>query len=439
MTRLLEREHYNELTVAQIIALAGVSRPTFYEHFTGREAALLAVLAPIREQLLRRARTTVRGLPPGRCASGVIEAIVQFASSEPVLARIAISETLSAGRGALDERDELIGSLASIIEESYRQAPPATLAPDVPSIVLTGAVSRMLAAGLSHCQPPGDELSRQLTAWLQSYQVPLAEHRWRSLRAVSDPAPSPFLAPGPLRAPADRVSGRHALQPSRTIERQRLRLIFATAEIVHRDGYDAASVAAIARHAGLDPRVFYRLFADKREAFTACSELLFGHLMAVTAGAFASGATWPERVWEAARVFAQCLTQNATLASVALMDAHSTGVHAPRRAQRTAGAFTIFLEEGLREHPPSGVPVEVCLDALTASIFELSYQLVRREQPPPFCGVLPHALFLTLAPFLGAGQTNALLDRQMAGAGDRARTPPSPSEHAVPTFAPGPG
>ena len=62
--------------------------------------------------------------------------------------------------------------------------------------------------------------------------------------------------------------------------------MFATAELVQSKGYTATTIAQITKRAGVDGRVFYRMFADKQEAFSAIHELGFQHLMAATAAAF---------------------------------------------------------------------------------------------------------------------------------------------------------
>ena len=44
---------YGEMTVEDVIGVAGVSRRTFYEHFKNKEEAFLAAYDAVVEQLLR--------------------------------------------------------------------------------------------------------------------------------------------------------------------------------------------------------------------------------------------------------------------------------------------------------------------------------------------------------------------------------------------------
>jgi AcrR family transcriptional regulator len=408
MGRLACADGYACVTVADLATAAGVSRPSFYRCFSDREDCLLAALAPVVQQLYSEVGAAVRGVSPERSAACAVEALLDFARTSPGMARLAFAESLMAGPGALDARDGMVSALGVLIADSYRDARPATLAPDIPETVLVGATTRLLGARLGARERIDDAFATELRDWLASYEMPLDRHRWRSLTPLRPPARSPFLPP-PLGLSAYRPCAADRISFDPAAERQRMRIIFASAEVVAASGYHAASVTEIARQAGLDTGVFYRLFADKREALRTCGELLFGHLMAVTAGAFVLGDSWPEHVWEASRAYMQCLQENPTLASVALVESHTAGASAARRARETA--FTIFLEEGYRCQASRARPSGCALEALATCLFELAYKLFRAEHQQ-ISGFLGHVCFIALAPFLTAEGAHAFLARQ---------------------------
>jgi AcrR family transcriptional regulator len=60
---------------------------------------------------------------------------------------------------------------------------------------------------------------------------------------------------------------------------QRERLIAAMAEVCGEDGYVAATVAEVARRAGVSTASFYRQFKDRRECMLVSFEELFGRLL----------------------------------------------------------------------------------------------------------------------------------------------------------------
>jgi AcrR family transcriptional regulator len=407
------RDGYTAVTVGQVVALAGVSRTTFYEHFIDKEDCFLAALAPIRSHLLADVLDAVQREPPERALTAAVAALVSFAGTHPASARLLMSELLAGGPPALDARDEGIVEMAHLTDAARGQVPPELALPDLHSQLVLGATCRLLASRLARGEPLLDDLCSELVAWIESYDQPAGEHRWRTSQPASAPGRSPFLPHGPLRAPAAPASPRTRMPEDSLAEYQSLRIMFATAEIVQRDGYSAATVAEITRRAGVDGRAFYRSFADKQEAFAAATELLFRHVMAAAAAAFVTGDSWPERVWEAARALTQCVEQNPTLARVSLIEIHAVGPVSMRRAAELACAFTIFLQEGYRHEPKHGCPSTLALEAIATTVFELGYQQARsKNADPKLSGLAAHVAFIALAPFLGAAEANEFLDRK---------------------------
>jgi AcrR family transcriptional regulator len=413
VSELTARDGYTEVTVGAVISHAGVSRPTFYEHFSGREDCLLAALAPLYARLLAEVLEAVDGASPAGAAGAAASALVSFAQREPAMARLALGEPLAAGSRCLCARDDFVASLAHRIEAAYARAPRDAPAADLSGRVLVGAISRMLASRLAREEPITDAFSRELLAWVEAYELPLERHRWRALQAVAKPRRSQYPPAAALRAPAPSAENGRRVHNAAALAEQRMRIIFATAELVSRVGYEAATVTAISREAGLDTRAFYRCFSEKAQALRAAGELLFGHLMAVAAGAFVVGETWPERVWEAASALAECAQQNETLARVWLLHGQAAGPATADRLQEIARAFTVFLEEGLRDEATS-TPPDVTLEAISTSVFEIGYQLARSGDGQELPGLVPHLVFIALAPFLGASKTSRFVAERCA-------------------------
>ncbi len=116
---------YPEMSVETIIARAGVSRRTFYEHFKNKEDAFLAAYdAAVYQQArcIRRAyfkETTVRE----RLRAG-IRAYMELMASDPELARMCIVEVLAAGPQAIARRNEAMRMFAEIIEDNIHELIP---------------------------------------------------------------------------------------------------------------------------------------------------------------------------------------------------------------------------------------------------------------------------------------------------------------------------
>jgi AcrR family transcriptional regulator len=417
MTQLAALEGFTDVSVGQVIARAGVSRATFYEYFTDKEECFAAALAPLASCVRASVREAVVADRPERATQQATLALVAFACSQPVPARLLLSDTLTGGPRARDLRDGLIADAARIIDDAHKRAPRGAVIPDLPSRLIVGVSARLLASWLRHGgEPPRPVLAEEILGWLAAYAHPVAHHRWGTLAALQ-PARSPFLPPTALRPPPALAPGRPRIAEEAVVENQWLRIVFATAEVVGRDGYAGSTVAEITRVAGVEPRVFYGCFAGKRQAFGAVGELLFRHTMAVTAGAFVAGESWPERVWEAARALTQSAEQNPTLASVSLLESHLGAQAATHRVGGLVRAFTIFLQEGARD-PVEQVggspspPAEPMLDAIGTAVFEHGYQHAREHGAQALSCLHPHVVFIALTPFLGAIETSDLLHQK---------------------------
>lgn len=110
------------LSVAHVVERSGVSRRTFYEHFSDREDCLAAAF----EQAVLYASEPVLAAwrSEGRWRERVREsliALLEFLECKPVLGRLLIAESSMAGRKTLEGRRRVLGVLHGAIEQGSRQ------------------------------------------------------------------------------------------------------------------------------------------------------------------------------------------------------------------------------------------------------------------------------------------------------------------------------
>src|SRR2546427_567516 len=79
------RDGYAHANVSEVIAEAGVSRPTFYDYFTDKDDCFVAAVTHAHEGLLSDVAAAVESSPPAQSAAACVEATVAFAGSEPEL------------------------------------------------------------------------------------------------------------------------------------------------------------------------------------------------------------------------------------------------------------------------------------------------------------------------------------------------------------------
>jgi AcrR family transcriptional regulator len=155
---------YPEMSVETIIARAGVSRRTFYEHFKNKEDAFLAAYdAAVHQQArcIRRAyfkETSVRE----RLRAG-IRAYMEFMASEPELARMCIVEVLAAGPQAIARRNAAMRMFAVIIEDNIHELIPGCQRAALASEMIVGGIhevvfTRILANRMDELPDMADDL-----------------------------------------------------------------------------------------------------------------------------------------------------------------------------------------------------------------------------------------------------------------------------------------
>ena len=415
MARVASHDGYARATVSAVIAAAGVSRPTFYEYFAGRDDCFLAALADSQSRLTRATHEAVERQSPEHASQAAVVALVSFAAAEPTLARLLMSESMAGGPTALGERDKGVRELARIVDERRAQAAPDAPVADIESTTLIGGVYRLLATRLRRGEPGMSALSEDLTAWIDSYALPACECRWQALRSIGPLEPSPFVPATVLHAPTALAPGRPRLSDEQVARNHRARILFAAACLAEEKGYAATTVADITSLAGIDGRAFYRLFADKQDAFMAVHELGFQQVMDITARGFFSGSTWPERCWEAGRALTQLLERNPLVAHIGFIEGYAVGRSAAQRVEDSHVAFTVFLQEGHQHQPTPERLSRVALEAIVTTVFETIYQQARVGASSRLSGLLPYIAHVWLTPFIGAATANALVGEMSSG------------------------
>jgi AcrR family transcriptional regulator len=415
MVYTASHDGYARANVSAVIAQAGVSRPTFYDYFADKDDCFLAAVRDTQQLLARRVGESVAAQPPEQATTAALEALLAFARAEPAMARLVANETMSAGGLALDVREQGIADLAAIVERAHANLAPTSQVPDISVDTALGAAYRLLAARLRRGERAPAGLLDDLLAWVRYYENRVEQHRWHDHSPAAEPTRSPFLPKTAMRAPSPLPPGRPRVSEAEVAENHRLRIMFATARLVAEKSYSATTITDITKRSGLDARSFYKAFAEKQDAFMAVHELGFQELMAVTAGAFFAGASWPERVWEAARAFTQFLESHPTIARAGFVEAYAISPGAVQRVEDSHAAFTIFLHEGYQFRPGPRPPSRLALEAIVAAIFELVHRRVReRHGKPRLSGLLPSITHLCLTPFLGSVDANDFIDRALA-------------------------
>jgi AcrR family transcriptional regulator len=177
MLRAASELGYREANVQDVIERAGVSRPTFYEHFSNKEACFLAAFDVTAERL--RDRVSQAGRQGGdslrdRLRFG-LETLLHFVATEPDAASTLIVEARAASVEAVMRRDDLLDYFAGCIDAQVRE-----LLPDAPShspvtaAGIVGGVEALLYARLNKSET--DDLDSLLPSMMYFLVLPFEGH-----------------------------------------------------------------------------------------------------------------------------------------------------------------------------------------------------------------------------------------------------------------------
>jgi AcrR family transcriptional regulator len=402
---------YAAATIAEAIAAAGVSRPTFYEYFADKSSCFVATVETIQTELLTTAVGALEDGPPERAVFIVVDVLIDFAATRPEPARVLLNEAMGGGAPSLDVRDRGLDALAALVEARHEMT-SAAIVPDLPSRPLLGGIYRLLASRLREGEPCGPELRDDLLEWLSRYMARSSDHRWRQLQPIAG-LTSPLIVEPPLEPQIRLGRGRTRVSDKELAENYWQRIVSAAARLAIEKGASATTVTDLARGAGIDNRVLYRLFKGKEEIFLALYELLFRRVLGATAAGFHTGETWPEKVWEAARVFARYVQQHPALARASFVDSFACDDKVVQRVEQLVNGFTIFLQEGFQYRPLMDPPSALALQAIAATLFELGYLYTREDRVDELPGLVPHTTFIVIAPFVGVAASNAFIDGRL--------------------------
>lgn len=122
MLRATAQLGYREMSVQDVLDRAGVSRPTFYEHFDNKEdcflAAFDAAAARLRERLEAAGENAENWRERLRAA---LEELLRFVAEEPDAAMSLIVDARAACPSALHRRDEMLDRFASCLDREVRR------------------------------------------------------------------------------------------------------------------------------------------------------------------------------------------------------------------------------------------------------------------------------------------------------------------------------
>ena len=168
---------YLETNVQDVIDRAGVSRPTFYEHFSNKEDCFLAAFDSSSKRLRQKIDAAARkgGDDWRDRVRFALEALLRFASREPYTARTMIVEARAASATAVRRRVELLDDFAKCLQTQAEELLPASRAQSqLTASGIIGGVESLLYSRL--CKQEYDQLESLLPSLMYFVVLPYEGH-----------------------------------------------------------------------------------------------------------------------------------------------------------------------------------------------------------------------------------------------------------------------
>lgn len=191
------RSGYAAMRIEDVIAIAGVSRRTFYDHFANKEEAFLAAYELVLNQLLSGVTSAFASGETwtSRVRRG-LAAFLNLLASEPVLAQVCVVEALAAGPRALARRTAAMEAFQALLRPADDDVLVTTSAPPVAVEAIVGGIYEVIYSRVTSQRT--QELPTLLPSLLHSALLPFvgaevaeAEYQRTMLSAAERALPTP--------------------------------------------------------------------------------------------------------------------------------------------------------------------------------------------------------------------------------------------------------
>lgn len=396
MVEAVARHGFAGTTLRELVALAGVSRTTFYAHFDNKQDCFLATFDAIVAELEVRVGEAYRsgGDFRDRLRAG-LGAFMQIAVEEPAAASLAAVDSLTLGAAGVAHRDRAAESFEALVQQSFDHSPselevsPTTVRAIVAGI--RGVTYRRLRGGHA-AELPGTV--DELVDWALAYQLPESDVTRRAIAAAEVPQTdaeaeaTDATAPG-WDEPPDSRRSRAELD-------QRERIVRAAARVVVERGYEALSIPAISGAAGTSNQTFYEHFPSKRDAFLAAFEILSAEALRRSVTAYARQGQAPEAIGAGLRAMLEYIAGNELFARLAFFELPTAGPRALDRADATLDLFTAYL----RNSPELGPPLpESIMEAIPSAIWAVIQHEITQGRLATLPQLAPEAARIVVGSF----------------------------------------
>jgi AcrR family transcriptional regulator len=396
MVALSTSKGYEDTTVADLVELSGVSRTTFYRYFSTKEDCFQATLEAILAPMEGVAANSIPGEGSWEERARIaLRAFIDLIVAQPAAARLCLVESYAAGPEAIARVDRAADGFRDLATSVLDQLPGREQMPAEMTQAMFGGLRKVIHTRL-YRQAEGElvELAPQLL----------------ELGFSCRPPPRPLQLPTSRRAAGYGPELEHHLEPGDRIER-------ATLATVAAKGYRKTTITDIATAAETSLSTFYAHFDGKADAFESALYSARLRMLAVTLPVSRRARSWPEAIRAQVQAGLSFFESEPHFARVVAVEVYAAGNDALARRDVAIETIQRSIERGYG-YAPEASPIAG--EAIASCLYSMFSERVQAKGTKNLQRIGPLAIYMTLAPFLGAEEACAV-------ANDEA--PPIPRHH----------
>jgi AcrR family transcriptional regulator len=378
---------YDSTTVGGIVQLAGVSKTSFYEQFSGKDECFIAAfdnaLRAAARAILHGEGTAEEGRD--RLRAG-LTALAELIAARPEAAKLVLIDSLASTPAIRSYVGRRFGLLEALAGEQLATAGQGKL----PSLLIAGIV-RGIEHHTRRC------VRAECPGRLRGLVDPLLD--W-GLGFNCEEVSATFAAPlKPARAVVLAASDRAETTDPHPPEDTRDLLIAATLQLASAEGFAALTPPRIRRAAGVSRRSFDANFDDATSCFLAAVETELGAAFSRALRAAPPEANWGERTYLGLAGFANALVGSPDLARLAFVETLDA---TPASLLWHERLVTDWAEALYRKAPSDSRPSPAVAESTIAAIWGFVADLVAAGRLNLLPAQTAPLAFFALAPALGA-------------------------------------
>jgi AcrR family transcriptional regulator len=411
MIKSVNENGFVATTISDLVAGAGVSRRSFYEHFANKEECLMATYDALIGRLTAR---IVEAYDAEDEWTNQIEAFVralfEASSDRPDAARLVSVEMGAAGPVGIERWARDADRLAQFVTYIFEQAPgegsvPAPIARAIVGALRTILYSRVRRERSSRSlKAELQKLTPDVVTWIVGFyptppEIPAKPKPRRHTHLQGGRAPG-TCSPSPSWAPRGLPRGEHSLPKGFVAQNQRERIFDAVANLTAEKGYAALSLEEIVAEAAISLQTFYEHFENKEEAFLATFEM--GHSKATAAinRSLDLKLSWAQNIRIGLSSLLEFLASEPAIARLACVDILIAYPHVSGRVNEANFSYIELLDIGPDDTYPN-MPPPVMREASVGGIFELLHEYILHGRTQRVPELIDYVMYIVITPFAG--------------------------------------